>query len=213
MKCKVGKLCLALAVCASPFAVKDAYANDANLFLPSVYALESDWKNTQHDFSQQNNGIAYAEQTLQTGIADDALLSQPESLNYSNQAKKKEDKDFADKILDKLPYKHTLKYTWNVIDGDEDLGMKGLRADIGNKGVSYKTNYIPLAGNVEGTHIKAEMGDDQRLTLESDQMPLRGRVDGFKFKASVGDDARVSVRYKKKLEAATFTEYQSNFRR
>ena len=111
-------------------------------------------------------------------------------------AKSKEE-DFADKVLKKIPYGQSLKQVWHVVDGDVDLYFEDLRMDRGNRGVSYKMDFVPLIDRVDGTGLKAHVGEDSKLTFESDYVPLVGRVDGLQFKASTGNNgSHMLLRYK-----------------
>jgi len=169
---------------------------NTSLFIPAVYPIENAWQTQTYDFktpvgpaivtdTKQNNDISVANKVKNT----------PKKEYKSDD--EDEDEDFGDKILNKLPFKNSLKYTWNVIDGDIDLYFEGLRFDRGNKGLEYKTDTLPYFGKIDGMRIKAEMGESQKLTFETDYIPLMGRVDGFNFKASASDNSKISFRYKK----------------
>ena len=119
----------------------------------------------------------------------------------TNSYASKDKGDFVDDLMEKIPYSKQLKYTWNVVDGDVDLYFEDLRVDRRNKGVSYTMETLPLIGEMEGSEIRAEVGDDNKITFKSDYMPLMGRVDGFQFKASTGtDDSTVSFKYKTAID-------------
>lgn len=172
-----------------------------DFFIPAVYPIENAWNNEPHDFrkAKLDQSDALTAQDL-NAIEPAAHTPQQDALNYKSEESGMDEKEWVGKVLKKLPYKNTIKYTWDVMEGDVDLmDVKNFRADVGNRGVTYKTNYIPLMGNVEGTHIQADLGKDTELKFESDYFPLIGRKDGLKFKASVGDGANISLRYKKDI--------------
>lgn len=100
-----------------------------------------------------------------------------------------------DKVLAIVPYGDNLKHMWNVVDGDVDLHFKGLRADRGNTGITYKTSTIPLIGYVEGLQLKFEAGKEQKVSFESNKIPLIGTIEGFNFKGSISKNSRISARY------------------
>lgn len=186
--------------------MQDALADSGSIntqytdfFIPAVYPIENAWNEHDHDFTATVNAPGSAEESLNSAVGDDVIIPDNKD-QLSLKASKKSEKDWVDSMMEKLPYKNTIKYTWDVVDGDVDLmGVKNLRADAGNRGLTYKTNYIPFAGNVEGTKIQADFGKDTELKFESDYVPLVGRVDGLKFKTSVGDGADISLRYNKAI--------------
>lgn len=169
------------------------------LFIPAVYNIESAWAEQSYDFSKSvpepvsSGDIDYSYETP-VGLEQLAIA-------YGGGDHKSDGKEMLDRLIKKIPYKNTLKYTWDVIDGDVDLGVKNLRVDRGNKGITYKTNHIPMLGEMEGTQIKAEAGEDTKLTLTSDRVPFGNRVEGLRFKASVGnDDSNISLRYQTSID-------------
>ena len=105
--------------------------------------------------------------------------------------------EFVERLMEEIPYKKSLKYTWNVIDGDVDVYFKDLRVDRKNKGLTYTMNSLPLIGEIEGGELKAMLGEDSKLTFKSDYMPFVGRIDGFQLQMTAGtDDSNISLRYK-----------------
>lgn len=115
--------------------------------------------------------------------------------------KPKGEKPMEEKIMAMIPYSDQMKYLWNVADGDIDLlGIKGLRGDRRNKGVEYKTNYMPLIGAFDDTEFKFEAGEDMELSFNTSSLPFGRSIEGFNFNGSVGDDARVSARYTVKFD-------------
>ena len=172
------------------------------IFESSSSHIEYLWHDPSYDF-RLNSGpgarapIAFSE----SPEALDVQVASNEALKVSGRsAEEDEGQKYADKILEKIPYSKQLKSTWKVIDGDVDLYVKGLRIDRGNKGLEYKTDYVPFMGSVEGVMFKAEVGEDSKMKLESSHIPFVGDVDGFKFKSSVGEDASVSLRYTTSFE-------------
>ena len=182
-------LCTGICAFISSIGASNAQSTAQNtlLFIPAVYPIESAWNTQQYDFTTPAAIPIATENTNEANVADAATPKK----DY----KPDKDKDIGDKILSKLPFKNTLKYTWNVIDGDTDIYFEGLRVDRGNRGLEYKTDALPYFGKVDGMKIKAEMGEKQKLTFETDYMPMVGRVDGLRLKASAGNKSEVSFRY------------------
>ncbi len=105
--------------------------------------------------------------------------------------------DFVDRLMEEIPYSKSLKYTWNVIDGDVDVYFEDLRVDRRNRGLTYTVDSLPLIGKIKGGELKAMVGEDSKLTFKSDYMPFVGRIEGFQLKMSAGtDDSNISLRYK-----------------
>lgn len=171
-----------------------------NLFIPAVYAVEGAWNEQPYDFSKnvpEPISTHDTDYSYETPVGLDEL-----AVAYGGGKQVKSDgKELIDGIMHHVPYKNTLKHTWNVIDGDVDLGVTNLRMNRRNKGVTYKTNHIPLVGEMKGTQIRADAGEDNKLTLTSDRLPFGGRVEGMQFKASVGnDDSNISLRYNQSID-------------
>lgn len=162
---------------------------NTSLFIPAVYPIENAWNTQNYDFMTPVAVSITTESTSDTNVAD----SQAPKKEY----KPDKDKDIGEELIDKLPFKNTLKYTWDFIDGDTDLYFEGLRFDRGNRGLEYKTNALPYFGNVEGMKIKAEVGEKHKVTFETDYMPLVGRIEGLNLKATAGSKNAVSFRYSK----------------
>jgi len=164
------------------------------LFIPAVYDLEGAWNTSDHKFTAQ------AKSYTGSGGAHNSIALDEHEVSLNAVASNKPLK-WSDELLNQLPYKNTLKYSYDYLRGDTDvMDIKDLRVDLGNQGLKYKTNYIPFAGEVEGAEIEAEMGKDMMLKFESDYVPMVGRVDGLKFNASYDDNASVSLRYKIKID-------------
>ena len=104
---------------------------------------------------------------------------------------------YEDQVLSMVPHGDKLKKTWNIIDGDVDLmGIKGLRGDRRNKGVTYSTNYVPFIGDMESVEFRFDAGEDMEFIFESSHIPFMGQLEGFNFKTSIKDDnQRVFARY------------------
>lgn len=165
---------------------------------PSSQVIEAryNWKLSTH-------------QPVDTTAEDDFTLSKngaptPEALAAIEPAAKRaapKEKKIEDRLLSMLPYKDTLKHTWNVIDGDVDLlTVEGLRFDRGNKGVAYTTSFIPFMGDVDGFEMEFCAGEDMEINFESDAIPFMNKVDGLSFKGSAGEeDNRISFRYTMQL--------------
>ncbi len=188
----------------SAFADEISYPNNGFLqgYSLSAYENEYSWRHNAGDYTVPVDAPTLVE--VDSGIShelinpDDDLVLQ---VSEDKDAKEFEEEEFVDKILSKIPYSKTLKSTWNVIDGDVDLYVEGLRVDRGNKGVTYKTNTIPFMGEVDGVQFKASAGEDNKLSFESSVVPFVGHVEGLKFKSSVGDDdSQVSLRYNISLD-------------
>lgn len=104
---------------------------------------------------------------------------------------------FVDRLMQEIPYSKSLRYTWNVIDGDVDLYFEDLRVDRKNRGLTYTMDSLPMVGEMKGAELKAMLGEDNKLTFKSDYMPFVGHVEGFQLKMSAGtDDSNISLRYK-----------------
>jgi len=193
------RFALCVGICALFAFAQNAYAQNQNensqqseFFIPAVYAVEGDWRAQNYDFT--NN----APPAIITTNTDDYLKDNNAAAVKAAKSKlKSDDENMADKLMKKIPYSKSLKYTWDVVDGDVDLGVKNLRMDRGNMGVSYKTNALPMLGDMDGSQIKAELGRSSKVTFESDYMPMVGRIDGLQFKASTGTSkSTLSLRYK-----------------
>lgn len=127
-------------------------------------------------------------------------LSEEETLHENRKDKYKsklmDQDDFEEKILDKIPYGHGFRKVWNVVDGDVDLYVTGLRADRRNKGVKYKTDKIPLIGTVDGLDLQFDAGERTEFSFESSHIPFAGKLEGFSFKGATGNKgSRISARY------------------
>ncbi|NCT40728.1 MAG: hypothetical protein GW778_03585 [Alphaproteobacteria bacterium] len=168
-----------------------------NLFIPSVYTLDNAWNTQKHDFTQTEAVPIILDTQDAMNIADAQNKDVAPNADKNQAAfKSKDDEDWEDKLLDKLPYKNTLKYTWKIIDGKENIYFEGLRVDRGNKGLEYRTQDVPFIGKVDALKMRAEIGESSNLIFESDYIPLLGRKEGFNFKATAGSDSNVSIRYK-----------------
>ncbi len=166
-------------------------SNPQELFIPAVYSIENAWHKQDYDFTTDiSNAPVPLHKTPDSNVRDNAYTSYNQT----------DEEEWMDNILNQLPYKNTLKYTWEIVDGEADLmGVQNLRADAGNKGITYKTSTIPLTGNLKDAHIQADIGEETALKFESEYIPVIGRVEGLQFKSSVGSDAELSLRYKKDI--------------
>jgi len=134
------------------------------LFIPVMYDHKDAWNTQAYDFSQSLPNIP-----LSTSPADSISTGEIAPTKPHNNFKPEKQKDHTNKVekaLKKIPHSDKLKYTWDVIDGDVDLYFEDLRLDKGNRGVSYKTNTIPYMGKMDGMQIKAEIGEDSKLTFQ-----------------------------------------------
>ncbi len=172
---------------------QDAHAVDiSKLFIPAVYPI-NDWRQQDYDFTKPAPSLPISppDSNISQTINDNVAIDKNKASFNSNED------DFIERLMKKIPYSKSLKYTWKVVDGDVDLYFEDLRFDRGNKGVSYKIDTLPMIGKIHGTELKAEVGEDNKLTFKSDYMPLVGRIDGFQLKASTtADDSNISLRYK-----------------
>ena len=178
--------------------------NGLPLYTISAYENEFKWRDPDYDF-RRNEGTAAPSKTAaghkkNTPPPDDLSLLTLNSYSDDSARKQDEEEDAIDEILENIPYSNSLKSTWKVLDGDVDLYVEGLRVDRGNKGLVYKTSTMPFMGEVEGVNIRAEVGEDNKVKLESSVIPFIGQVEGLKFKSSVGEDSAISVRYKISLD-------------
>ena len=179
--------------CFPSFVLADESAESKN---DGIYEIRYNWHNEETDYIQPFEATKPTEIEAENIInANKVALIDDNESEYKPKAKSKQ--DFADELLDKLPYKNTLKHTWNVIDGDVDLiGVEGLRFDRGNTGVMYKTSTIPFMGEVDGMEIEFCAGEDHEINFESSVVPFVGKVDGFQMKSSIKEDnSRVYVSY------------------
>lgn len=186
----------ALASFAQNAAAQDNYKNEpyTPFFIPVVYSVDNAWNQAPHDFTTPAAPAIISDGGSDLYVADKSV---PEVDQEKKNFKSDDNDDFVDNLLEKIPYSKSLKYTWNVVDGDVDLYFEDLRVDRGNKGVTYKIDTLPMFGKMEGAELKADLGEDSKLTFKSDYMPMLGRVDGLQFKASAGtDDNTISLRYK-----------------
>jgi len=196
------RFAVTVGICALASFAQNASAQNAHnhephtLMIPAVYSIENDWTQQDYDFTAP---VAVNVDPSGDGVAT-SNNPDVQDVESSNSFKAKGN-DFVDKLMKKIPYSKQLKYTWDVVDGDVDLYFENLRVDRGNQGVSYKTNTLPIVGDMEGSEIKAEFGQDSKLTFKSDYMPMMGRIDGFQFKASAStDDTAISMRYKTNID-------------
>lgn len=65
-------------------------------------------------------------------------------------------------LVDNLPGGTATQTTLKTLGGRQDLLIKGLRTDPGNRGVNYEAdiNHIPFFGKVEGLKFEASYGED-----------------------------------------------------
>lgn len=190
-----------MCVCASIVPIASATADDSSQiprFTISAYQNEYGWRDLSSVPASPSETAPLEGETLSlTSDTAQKTLSGSES----KKSYKKDDEDFVDKIMDKIPYRKQLKATWDFVDGETDvMGVQGLRVDRGNKGLVYKTSYMPMMGEVKGVEWKGEVGEDAKLTFKSHRIPFMGEVEGLTFKTSVGDDAKVSLRYAIELD-------------
>ncbi|NCO04323.1 MAG: hypothetical protein GW903_09050 [Alphaproteobacteria bacterium] len=188
-------LCLGALYLISPPALAEESA--AKNTPPSqVYQARINWKIS----SQESLDEQYQDQDFtmipqgETPPAD--ALKALESASKAAPEKEK----FEDKLLSMLPYKNTLKHTWNVIDGDVDLlTVEGLRFDRGNRGIAYTTSFIPMIGDVDGFEMEFCAGKDMEINFKSDVTPFIGKLEGLSFRGKAGEDSAISFRYTVKL--------------
>lgn len=174
----------ALASFAQNASAQDSRTDDLHTLMKLVVStMENEGKQQNYDFIKQST--------------PQVMLGVDDTAEKNTKKFKSADDSFADKLMEKIPYKKSLKHAWNIIDGDVDLYFEDLRIDRRNKGISYKMASLPMIGKVSGSGLSADLGEDTKLTFKSDYMPLAGRVDGFQFKASAGtNDSNISFRYK-----------------
>ncbi len=173
-------------------------ASESSFFIPATLPTAQAWRHENYDFSNEN-----AARNIPPSLSDAALYGYDNANSALDSAgagipKFKED-NIGDQLLDKVPYKKQMKYTWKLMKGDEDLYFENLRVDRGNKGLVYKTNYVPFMGETQGTQIKVEVGEDTQLTYKSDAVPGLQRIEGLDFKVTAGSDSAISLRYSKPL--------------
>lgn len=112
-----------------------------------------------------------------------------------NKAKKIE-KSFKQKVMDEIPYSEDIKYMWDIVDGDIDLYVTGLRGDRRNKGLKYTTDTMPLIGKIDGMELQFKAGNKNGLFFKSDKMPFIGHIKGLSYKGAISNkDTALFARY------------------
>jgi len=150
--------CLAIA-CVLVVAAQQIHAqNDdsRSLFIPAVYHLNNAWNTQDYDFSvPQNHYLTSDPEAL------NAIDTQSDKASFDETDKKEGFDGFDEKaLLNKLPGSKTLKYTWDVIDGDVDLiGVENLRADWRNRGLTYKNDIT------DSLQFQSALGKDSHVGL------------------------------------------------
>lgn len=164
----------------------------------NIYEIRYNWDNDVI----QSDAPFKATKPTEIEVEPSAKSQHTALIETKDSQPKKKGKDIEDRILDILPFKNTLKQTWNVIDGDVDLmNIEGFRFDRGNKGLMYKTNVIPFMGEVDGMEIEFCAGEDNEINFESSAIPFVGEVEGFNLKSSVSEDnSRVYMQYTYKFD-------------
>lgn len=195
MNVKYGILMAVGALSISPaFVSNTAFAGEE----PTISIYEHEW-----DFYSDSQ---YKAALFESRRAEDgtprAQLKQVEDPDlYEKEQRSKtyrfvSDKNIQDEILGKLPFGKDLKGMWNFIDGDTDIFITGLRADRGNKGLSYTMNGLPIIGSMDDIKLKFSAGDDNEIQFTTHSIPFMGRLEGFTFKATADqDDNKVFARY------------------
>lgn len=135
-----------------------------------------------------------------TAYADEAIEASNKETQPSEQKRYRknslDEDELKARLMDMIPYAEEMKYMWDIADGDVDIYFKGLRFDAGNKGMVYKSNFVPYIGNVSGMEYKLAAGEKPKFSIKSNYMPVIGKIDGMSYKASVkSGDARVFARY------------------
>lgn len=185
-------LCLGAVCLISPLSLADDSTAKKTAASP-VYEARYNWKISTLEHQEEQSESPNFIMTPGDGTPPAQALA---ALEPASQPKPKKEK-IEDKILSMLPYKNTLKHTWNVIDGDVDLlTIEGLRFDRGNIGVAYTTRFIPFMGDVDGFKMEFCAGKDMEVNFESDVTPFVGKVKGLSFKGTAGEDSKISFRYK-----------------
>ncbi len=192
--------CVCVITIITPFAIRTAAADETahpasqeGYFIPATFPTHVAWRHEGHDFNAEEP-TAYEASGVQS---DTDLLWLKDKATYSSSFK--EENNAAETMLEKLPYKKQFKQGWKIVSGKEDLYFQNLRVDRSNRGLTYKTSYMPFMDDTDGIQWKAELGEDTKLTFKSDRVPLIGRVKGLEFKAAAGEDSALSLRYKRSL--------------
>lgn len=94
-------------------------------------------------------------------------------------------KSIEDEILDKIPHGSKFKQMWNIVDGDVDLYITGLRADRNNQGLSYTLSNQSFIGNMNDIEIKFSAGLENKISFKTHMIPFLGQLEGFSLKGSI----------------------------
>jgi len=134
------------------------------------------------------------------GVFYSIILCMPPTICVANEKRNKAKtmgKNFKEKVMDTVPYSEELEQTWNIIDGDVDLmGIQGLRGDRKNKGLEYKTNALPLIGEVDGVEFKFKTGDKNEFSFKSQITPFIGDIKGLSYRGYTNtNNSAIFARY------------------
>lgn len=165
-KCFGMALCVLICVSNTPVAAQNVSNNQSGMpqFLTTAYGNEFGWRQGSFDSSEgQASSIipdAGHENLVNTNASDTLAANAQKFKN-----KPASEDEIIDKILKKIPYHRQLRATWNLVDGETDLYVDGLRFDRRNKGVTYTTDTLPIMGQIDGLKIKASAGKDQEISV------------------------------------------------
>lgn len=178
------RFAVAVGVCALASFVQNASAQNAHLAAP---------------YAMTDSTVSLSEQNWEQQSSDSSHIPEPQAAldEHTTGNAALDDDSRIDRLVKNIPYGHSLKQTWHVVDGDVDLYFEGLRVNRRNKGVSYTVNALPVVGTINRGKLKAHLGEESNLTYASDYIPLIGRIDDMRFQASTGtQDSNISLRYK-----------------
>ena len=137
-------------------------------------------------------------------LAFPAIIPHLAFANETNEPKKLDTKylpklvdkdDFEQRIIDNVPFAEELQPVWHLVKGDVDVFIPNLRVDRANKGLIYKTSYVPFIGAMDGVELKFKAGEEMKFSFESSHIPFMGQLEGFNIKGSIGEESSIFARY------------------
>ncbi len=177
------------------FAAENIYKNPAEKNHKVISVYENNWS---YDINTQFEITASETTNSDTGTPRELLKSveTPEDEKRSATARFIEEANLEDKILSKVPHGSRIKHIWNIVDGDVDLYFTGLRADKGNRGITYTTTNLPVIGKINDMKFEFSAGETNEISFTTHVIPFMGELKGFTLKGTAGDDDnKIFARY------------------